>query len=45
MRSSHCMLRVGDLVKALAFYTEILGMSVLRQEDFPDGEFTLAFIG
>jgi lactoylglutathione lyase len=39
------MLRVGDLHKSLEFYTEILGMSLLRQNDYPDGKFTLAFLG
>jgi len=39
------MLRVADLEKSLAFYTEVLGMRLLRQEDFPDGKFTLAFVG
>lgn len=45
MRMLHTMLRVGNLEKSLQFYTEVLGMKVLRQEDFPDGEFTLAFVG
>jgi lactoylglutathione lyase len=39
------MLRVGDLDKSLAFYTEILGMKLLSRDDFPGGRFTLAFIG
>tara|TARA_R110002111_G_scaffold38055_7_gene72698 strand:+ start:228 stop:593 length:366 start_codon:yes stop_codon:yes gene_type:complete len=39
------MLRVGDLTKSLAFYTDVLGMSLLRQEDYPDGKFSLAFVG
>lgn len=39
------MLRVGDLDRSLAFYTEVLGMKVLRRSDYPDGRFTLAFIG
>lgn len=39
------MLRVRDLDKSLAFYTEILKMKVLRQKDYPDGKFTLAFLG
>jgi lactoylglutathione lyase len=39
------MLRVGDLDRALAFYTDVLGMRLLRREDYPDGKFTLAFVG
>ena len=39
------MLRVGDLEKSIAFYTSVLGMKVLRRNDFPDGKFTLAFVG
>lgn len=45
MRMLHTMLRVGDLKRSIKFYTDILGMQVLRQEDFPDGKFTLAFVG
>ena len=45
MRILHTMLRVGDLERALKFYTEVLGMKVLRRNDFPDGKFTLAFVG
>mgnify|MGYP001109090628 CR=1 FL=1 len=45
MRILHTMLRVGDLQKSIAFYTEILGMKLLRQKDYPDGKFTLAFVG
>jgi lactoylglutathione lyase len=45
MRMLHTMLRVGHLEKSIKFYTEILGMQVLRQHDFPDGKFTLAFLG
>jgi lactoylglutathione lyase len=45
MRILHTMLRVGDLDRSLAFYTEVLGMKVLRRSDYPDGRFTLAFIG
>jgi lactoylglutathione lyase len=39
------MLRVGDLDRSLAFYTEVLGMRLLRRQDYPDGKFTLAFVG
>lgn len=45
MRILHTMLRVGDLKKSIEFYTEVLGMQLLRQKDYPEGEFTLAFIG
>lgn len=45
MRILHTMLRVGDLDKSLAFYTEVLGMRLLRRRDYPDGRFTLAFVG
>ena len=45
MRFLHTMLRVGDLEKSIAFYTNLLGMKLLRQKDYPEGKFTLAFIG
>lgn len=45
MRILHAMLRVGHLDKSLAFYTQVLGMKLLRQKDYPDGRFTLAFVG
>lgn len=45
MRILHTMLRVGDLDKSLAFYTQVLGMRELRRKDFSEGRFTLAFIG
>ncbi len=44
-RMLHTMIRVRDLDKSLAFYTGPLGMKVLRQREFPDGKFTLAFVG
>ncbi len=45
MRILHTMLRVGDIDKSIAFYTEVLGMKELRRKEYPNGEFTLAFIG
>ncbi len=45
MRILHTMLRVGDLDRSLAFYTDVLGMRELRRQDYPDGRFTLAFVG
>lgn len=45
MRLLHTMLRVGDLDKSLEFYTEVLGMQLLRRKDYPEGKFTLAFVG
>jgi len=45
MRILHTMLRVTDLEKSLAFYAEVLGMELLRRKDYPEGRFTLAFIG
>ena len=45
MRILHTMLRVGDLEQSIAFYTQVLGMSLLRQKEYPQGRFTLAFLG
>ena len=45
MRLLHTMLRVTDLPRSITFYTDVLGMSLLRQQDYPDGQFTLAFLG
>ncbi len=45
MRILHTMLRVGSLNRSLEFYTGILGMKLLRKQDYPEGEFTLAFVG
>jgi len=45
MRLLHTMLRVGNLQRSIEFYTEILGMTLLRQKDYPEGKFSLAFLG
>lgn len=45
MRILHTMLRVGDLDRSLDFYQNVLDMQLLRQRDYPDGRFTLAFVG
>ncbi len=45
MRLLHTMLRVGNLQKSIDFYTQILGMRLLRQQEYPEGKFTLAFLG
>lgn len=45
MRILHTMLRVGDLERSLAFYTDVLGMKLLRRQDYAEGRFTLAFVG
>jgi lactoylglutathione lyase len=45
MQILHTMLRVGNLERSLAFYTDVLGMKLLRQKEYPDGKFTLAFVG
>lgn len=45
MRVLHTMIRVGDLDRSIKFYTEVLGMKLLRKKDYPDGKFTLAFVG
>jgi len=39
------MIRVGDLDRSIDFYTKVLGMQLLRKKDYPDGKFTLAFVG
>ena len=44
-RLLHTMLRVGDLQRSLDFYTDVLGMTLLRRDDFAEGRFTLAFVG
>ncbi|AWM78928.1 lactoylglutathione lyase [Gammaproteobacteria bacterium ESL0073] len=45
MRLLHTMLRVSDLDKSITFYTNVLGMKLLRRKDYPEGKFTLAFVG
>jgi len=45
MRLLHTMIRVGNLQRSIEFYTETLGMTLLRQREYPDGDFTLAFLG
>lgn len=45
MRFLHTMIRVVDLEASIKFYTEVLGMKLLRRKDYPDGKFTLAFLG
>ena len=45
MRILHTMLRVGNLEKSIDFYSKVLGMRVLRRKDYPEGKFTLVFVG
>jgi lactoylglutathione lyase len=45
MRILHTMIRVGDLERSLGFYRDLLGMKLLRRQDYPDGRFTLAVLG
>lgn len=45
MRILHTMIRTGDLERSIDFYTRVLGMKLLRRKDYPEGKFTLAFIG
>lgn len=45
MRMLHTMIRVGDLERSIAFYAGVLGMKLLRRKDYPEGRFTLAFVG
>lgn len=45
MRILHTMLRVGNLERSIEFYTKVMGMQLLRRNDYPEGKFTLAFVG
>ena len=45
MRMLHTMLRVGDMERSKAFYIDVLNMKLVREKEFPEGEFTLAFVG
>lgn len=45
MRMLHSMIRVGNLERSVKFYTEVLGMKLLREEEYPEGKFSLAFVG
>jgi lactoylglutathione lyase len=45
MRLLHTMIRTGDLDRSIDFYTSVLGMQLLRRKDYPEGKFTLAFVG
>ena len=45
MRLLHTMLRTGNMDRAVEFYTGVMGMKLLRRKDYPDGKFTLAFVG
>lgn len=45
MRIAHTMIRVNDLDQSIAFYTDVLGMDLLKKKEYPEGKFTLAFVG
>lgn len=45
MRILHTMIRTGNLDRSIDFYTQVLGMKLLRRHDYPEGKFTLAFVG
>ena len=45
MKYLHTMIRVGDLDKSIAFYQDVLGMNLISRDDYPEGKFTLAFLG
>ena len=45
MRILHSMIRVNNLEESIKFYTEVLGMSLIREKEYPEGKFSLAFLG
>ena len=45
MRIAHTMIRVGNLEKSIQFYTDVLGMQIIKRKDYPEGRFTLVFVG
>ena len=45
MRILHSMIRVNDLEESIKFYSEVLGMKLLREKEYPEGKFSLAFLG
>jgi lactoylglutathione lyase len=45
MRILHSMIRVNNLEDSIKFYTEVLGMKILREKEYPEGKFSLAFLG
>ncbi len=45
MEYLHTMIRVGDLERSIAFYTDVIGLKHHRTKEYPDGKFTLAFLG
>ena len=45
MRILHSMIRVNDLEESIKFYTEVLGMKLLREKEYPEAKFSLAFLG
>jgi len=44
MKYLHTMIRVNDLAQSIKFYTEVLGMNLISQTDYPEGKFTLVFL-
>ena len=45
MRILHSMIRVNNLEESIKFYTEVLGMNLIREKEYPEGKFSLAFLG
>ena len=45
MRILHSMIRVNNLEESIKFYTQVLGMNLLREKEYPEGKFSLAFLG